>query len=83
MRKKLCLPDQMMPASQAKNVLKRLAVYYQELSRTWGIDSMRSCSNVKRATEMIKFYGTPSKEETDKLLDKGIDLFHVPKIKDN
>ena len=30
-----------------------------------------------------KFYGTPSDDEVNKLLDEGVDLFHVPKVKDN
>ena len=30
-----------------------------------------------------KFYGTPSEAEVNKLLDEGVDLFHVPKVKDN
>jgi hypothetical protein len=30
-----------------------------------------------------KFYGTPSDKKLIKLLDEGIDLFHVPKVKDN
>ncbi len=30
-----------------------------------------------------KFYGKPTKEETNKLLDEGIDLFAVPDYKDN
>ena len=30
-----------------------------------------------------EFYGTATKKEAKDLINEGIDLFHVPKVKDN
>ena len=75
--------DQFMPASQASNVLKRIGRYVKKNFENVGDRFYEEAVKCEEGDRDDRFYGTPSKEETDKLLEKGIDLFHVPKIKDN
>jgi hypothetical protein len=75
--------DQFMPASQAGNVLKRIGRYVKKNFENVGDRFYEEAVKCEEGERDDLFYGTPSKEETDKLLEKGIDLFHVPKIKDN
>ena len=75
--------NQFMPASQAGNVLKRIGRYVKKNFENVGDRFYEEAVKCEEGDRDDRFYGTPSKEETDKLLEKGIDLFHVPKIKDN
>jgi hypothetical protein len=76
-------PNQMMPASQAKHVLKKISSYITKNFENVGDRFYKEAVRCEEGDRDDRFYGTPSKEDTDKLLDKGIDLFHVPKLKDN
>tara|TARA_R110000803_G_C11928285_1_gene315142 strand:- start:427 stop:750 length:324 start_codon:yes stop_codon:yes gene_type:complete len=75
--------DQMMPASQAKNVLKKISKYVTKNFENVGDRFYQEAVRCEEGERDDQFYGTPSKEETDKLLEDGIDLFHVPRLKDN
>ena len=75
--------DQMMPASQAKNVLKKIGSYITKNFENVGDRFYDEAVKCREGDRNDKFYGTPTKEETTKLLDDGVDLFHVPKIKEN
>jgi hypothetical protein len=75
--------DQMMPASQAKNVLNKIGKYITKNFENVGDRFYDEAVKCEEGDRDDRFYGTPSKEQTDKLLEQGIDLFHVPKIKDN
>ena len=75
--------NQMMPASQAKHVLKKISSYITKNFENVGDRFYKEAVRCEEGDRDDRFYGTPSKEDTDKLLDKGIDLFHVPKLKDN
>ena len=76
-------PDQMMPASQAKNVLRKIGQYITKNFENVGDQFYKEAVRCEEGDRDDRFYGTPTKEETDKLLDEGIDLFHVPRLKDN
>jgi hypothetical protein len=76
-------PDQMMPASQAKHVLKKIGQYITKNFENVGDRFYSEAVRCEEGDRDDRFYGTPTKEETDKLLDEGIDLFHVPRLKDN
>jgi hypothetical protein len=76
-------PDQMMPASQAKHVLKKIGQYITKNFENVGDRFYKEAVRCEEGDRDDRFYGTPSKEETNKLLDEGIDLFHVPRLKDN
>ena len=75
--------DQMMPASQAKNVLEKISKYVTKNFENVGDRFYQEAVRCEEGERDDQFYGTPSKEETDKLLEDGIDLFHVPRLKDN
>lgn len=83
MRKETLETDQMMPASQAKNVLRKIGKYIQKNFENVGDKFYDEAIKADAGDRDDKFYGTPTREETNRLLEEGIDLFHVPKIKDN
>lgn len=75
--------EQMMPASQAPNVLRKISKYITKNFENVGnrfYDEAIKCNEGQRNDE---FFGTATEEQADDLLDKGIDLFNVPKVKDN
>lgn len=75
--------DQMMPASQAQHVLRQISRYVKKNFENVGDRFYGEAVKCDDGDRDDQFYGTPTKKETDKLLEKGIDLFHVPKLKDN
>lgn len=83
MRQETLNSEQMMPASQAKNVLNRIGKYITKNFENVGDRFYEEAIKCEEGDRDDKFYGTPSQEETNKLLEDGIDLFHVPKVKDN
>lgn len=83
MRKETLETNQMMPASQAKNVLRKIGKYIQKNFENVGDKFYDEAIKADAGDRDDKFYGTPTTEETNRLLEEGIDLFHVPKIKDN
>lgn len=82
-REETLATDQFMPASQASNVLKRIGRYVKKNFENVGDRFYEEAIKCQGGERDDLFYGTPSKEETNKLLEQGIDLFHVPKIRDN
>ena len=83
MRQETLSTDQMMPASQAKNVLNRIGKYITKNFENVGDRFYDEAVKCEEGDRDDRFYGTPTQEQTDKLLEQGIDLFHVPKIKNN
>jgi hypothetical protein len=83
MRQETLSTNQMMPASQAKNVLNRIGKYITKNFENVGDRFYDEAVKCEEGDRDDRFYGTPTQEQTDKLLEQGIDLFHVPKIKDN
>jgi len=82
--KKEIVGDSMMLASQAKFVMRKIKQHIEKNFENVGDKFFEEAKKVvdgKRDDD--KIYGTPSKEEVNKLLEEGIDLFHVPEIKDN
>ena len=57
---------------------KKIKKDYQDVGKNFAKEA-RKAAKGKRDQ---KFYGKPTKEETNKLLDEGIDLFAVPDYKD-
>jgi hypothetical protein len=75
--------NEMMPASQAPNVLRRISKYITKNFENVGNRFYNEAIKCKDGERNDQFYGTPTQEQTNKLLDEGMDLFHVPKVKDN
>tara|TARA_A100001391_G_scaffold6451_1_gene4170 strand:+ start:50298 stop:50744 length:447 start_codon:yes stop_codon:yes gene_type:complete len=72
-----------MMAGQAKAVLRRINKYVEKNFENVGKKFYKEVKKSQAGKRDEKFYGTPSEEEVSKLLDEGVDLFHVPKVKDN
>lgn len=72
-----------MMARQAKTVLRKINKYVQKNFENVGKKFYKEVKKAEAGKRDEKFYGTPSNEEVNKMLDEGIDLFHVPKVKDN
>ena len=72
-----------MMAGQAKSVLRRINKYVEKNFENVGKKFYKEVKKSQAGKRDEKFYGTPSDEEVNKLLDEGVDLFHVPKVKDN
>jgi hypothetical protein len=75
--------DYMVMGDSAEQILrklnKKIKKDFQNVGKNFAKEA-RKAANGKRDQ---KFYGTTTKEETNKLLDEGIDLFAVPDFKDN
>ena len=81
--RKSIVSDEMMMASQAKNVMRRIKKHIEKEFENVGNNFYKEAVKASDGERDDKFYGTPSQEEVNELLDKGVDLFHVPNIKDN
>ena len=73
----------LMLAGQAKSVLRRINKYVEKNFENVGKKFYKEAKKAVKGKRNEKFYGTPTDEEVNKLLDEGVDLFHVPKVKDN
>ena len=73
----------LMLAGQAKSVLRKISKYVEKNFENVGKKFYKEAKKAVKGERNEKFYGTPSDEEVNKLLDEGVDLFHVPKVKDN
>ena len=81
--RKSIVSDEMMLASQAKTVMRRIKKQIEKEFENVGDKFYNEAIKASEGNRDDKFYGTPTKEEVNDLLDDGIDLFHVPDIKDN
>ena len=75
--------DTMIPAAQAKNILRRIRKHIVTEFDNVGDKFVKEYRKHEKGERDDKFYGTPSHEEVKKLLDEGTDLFHVPEIKED
>jgi len=81
--KKNMVNDEMMLATQAKNVMRHIRKHILKNFENVGDKFYDEAVKASEGKRDDKFYGTPSKEQVNELLDDGVDLFHVPDIKDN
>ena len=75
--------DTMIPAAQAKNILRRIRKHIVTEFDNVGNTFVKEYRKFEKGERDDKFYGTPSQEEVKTLLDEGTDLFHVPAIKED
>jgi len=75
--------DTMIPAAQAKNLLRRIRKQIVKEFDNVGNNFIKEYRRHEKGDRDDKFYGTPNQEEVNQLLDEGINLFHVPDIKDD
>jgi hypothetical protein len=75
--------DTMIPAVQAKNILRKIRKHIINEFDNVGNKFIKEYRKFEKGERDDKFYGTPSQGEVKKLLEEGIDLFHVPEIKED
>ena len=75
--------NKMMLARQAHGVMRHITKYIEKNFENVGDKFYKEVHRADAGERDEKFYGTPSDKEVNQLLDEGIDLFHVPKVKDN
>ena len=80
---KMTKTNVMMPASQAPALMNRLNKYITKNFEDVGDKFYKEAKKNIKGKRDDKFYGTPSTKEVDDLLKDGVDLFHVPKTKEN
>ena len=82
-KKKQIPDDYMVMGESAEQILRRLNKKIKKDFQDVGKNFAKEARKAHKGKRDQKFYGKPSKEETNKLLDEGIDLFAVPDYKDN
>tara|TARA_Y100000592_G_scaffold101068_1_gene185134 strand:- start:93 stop:506 length:414 start_codon:yes stop_codon:yes gene_type:complete len=75
--------DYMVMGESAEVILRRLNKKIKKDFQNVGKNFAREARKAKKGKRDQKFYGTATKEEANKLLNEGIDLFAVPDYKDN
>tara|TARA_Y100001938_G_C8026100_1_gene398129 strand:+ start:754 stop:1059 length:306 start_codon:yes stop_codon:yes gene_type:complete len=82
--KKRVLPnDYMVMGDTAEQILRKLNKKIKRDFQNVGKNFAKEARKAAKGKRDQKFYGTTTKEEANKLLDEGIDLFAVPDYKDN
>ena len=74
---------QMVLGGRARSILKQIETHVKENFENVGKNFAKEARKAAKGKRDQKFYGTTTKEEANKLLDEGIDLFAVPDYKDN
>ena len=74
---------QMVMGGKARTLLKELEKQVKEKFENVGKDFPKEARKAVKGQRNEEFYGTATKKEANELINEGIDLFHVPSIKDN
>ena len=82
-KKKKIPDDYFVMGETAEQILRKLNKKIKKDYQDVGKNFAKEARKAHKGKRDRKFYGRPSKEETNKLLDEGIDLFAVPDYKDN
>ena len=75
--------DTMIPASRAKDILRKIRKQIVTEFDNVGDRFVKEYRKHEKGERDDKFYGVPSKEEVKELLEEGVDLFHLPNVKDD
>ena len=81
-KKKQVPDDYFVMGETAEQILQKLNKKIKKDYQDVGKNFAREARKAHKGKRDQKFYGQPTKEETNKLLDEGIDLFAVPDYKD-
>jgi len=82
-KKKQIPDDYFVMGESAEQILRKLNKKIKKDYQDVGKNFAKEARKAAKGKRDQKFYGKPTKEETNKLLDEGIDLFAVPDYKDN
>jgi len=75
--------DYMVMGESAESILRKLNKKIKKDFQDVGKNFAQEARKAAKGKRDQKFYGKATKEETNQLLDEGIDLFQVPDYKDN
>ena len=75
--------EQMVMGGRARTLLRQLEKHVKDKFENVGKNFAKEARKADKGKRNEEFYGTATKKEADKLVNEGIDLFHVPKIRDN
>jgi hypothetical protein len=74
---------QMVLGARARTLLRKLEKHVTENFENVGKNFPKEARKAVKGKRNEEFYGTATKKEANDLVNEGIDLFHVPKVKDN
>ena len=74
---------QVVMGGKARQLLKKLEKHVTDNFENVGKDVPKEARKAVKGERNEEFYGTATKKEANELLNEGIDLFHVPKVRDN
>ena len=75
--------EQMVMGGRARTLLKQLEKHVKDKFENVGKNFAKEARKADKGKRNEEFYGTATKKEANDLINDGIDLFHVPKIRDN
>tara|TARA_B100001245_G_C22618494_1_gene305254 strand:+ start:90 stop:536 length:447 start_codon:yes stop_codon:yes gene_type:complete len=74
---------QMVMGGKARTLLRQLEKHVKEKFENVGKNFAKEARKAIKGERNEEFYGITTKKEANELVKEGIDLFHVPKIRDN
>ena len=74
---------QMVMGGRARSLLRKMETHVKKNFENVGKNFPKEARKAQVGERNEEFYGTATKKEAKKLLDDGIDLFHIPVVKDN
>ena len=75
--------EQMVLGGRARTLLRQLEKHVKDKFENVGKNFPKEARKAVKGKRIEEFYGTATKKETNELVKEGIDLFHVPEVKDN
>ena len=75
--------DNMVMGGRARTLLKQIQDHVEKNFENVGKKFAKEARKASKGERNEEFYGTPNEKEVKELVDEGIDLFQVPKVKDN
>lgn len=75
--------DSMVMGGRARTLLKQIQDHVEKNFENVGKKFAKEARKASKGERNEEFYGTPNEKEVKELVDEGIDLFQVPKVKDN
>jgi len=74
---------EMMLASRAKEILRQIRRHVEQNFENVGDKFVKEVGRAEKGDRDDRFYGTPTEKEVDQLLEQGVDLFHIPDVKED
>ena len=74
---------QIVMGGKARTLLKKLEKHVTDNFENVGRNFPKEARKAIKGERDEEFYGTATKKEANDLINEGIDLFHVPKVRDN